>query len=314
MSKPRYVDRDNEIVYRAPYLQKDAFLSSFLVRSPVASQQQILDRDLNNLTGGQPYRYQALLGHVALVLANIPEVRSTDPRDSQRGFISEVDVCWWILTAAMKGDRIDHLAWYIPYIWVNTPYTMVNGRESFGFPKSFAEPRIPLSPADIDGPFYANADVLPTYSEATAVARKRILTVERAQTDLVEEVKDGIEAFAHVLRQIVGHSIEDLELAAQIVKDVLSAKMPVVYLKQFRDVVDPTAACYQAIIESNTTVHGFHGAGLLPLGYRVSTVPMASVDVAKHLGFDVSTGVDIAMWAKLDFSVDLARVIWESSH
>jgi hypothetical protein len=312
MSKPRYVDRDDEIVYRPPYLQKDSFLSSFLIRSSVDAQQQILDEQLNNLSGGKPYRYKALLGHVALVLANIGQVRSTDPRDSERGWVSEVDVCWWVLTAAMDGDRIDHLAWYIPYIWVNNPYTMVNGRETFGFPKSFATSRIPTSPQDIDGEFYADAFVLPTYTPQTEVQQLRILTLQRGPTNIPVEVVEGIEALERVVKQVVGHTIQDLELAAQIVREVLSAKMPVVYLKQFRDIVDPTAACYQAIIESNTTIHAFNGAGLLPFGFTVSTVPMASVDVAKHFGFDVSTGVDIAMWAKLDFSVDLGKEVWRA--
>jgi hypothetical protein len=312
MSKPRYVDRDDEIVYRPPYLQKDAFLSSFLIRSGIDDQQKILDTQLNDLCGGQPYRYKAVLGHVALVLANIGQVRSTDPRDSQRGWVSEVDVCWWILTAAEKNGKIDHLAWYIPYIWVNNPYTMVNGRESFGFPKSFASSRIPTGPNDVDGEFFADAYVLKTYQPSTEVEKLRILTLQRGETNVVAEAVEGIAAFEKVVRQVVGHTIQDLELAAQIVREVLSAKMPVVYLKQFRDVVDPTAACYQAIIESNTTIHAFNGAGLLPFGFNVTTVPMASVDVAKNLGFDVSTNVDIAMWAKMDFSVDLGREIWRA--
>jgi hypothetical protein len=74
MTKPRYVDRDDDIVYRPPYLQKDAFLSSFLIRASKDHQQKILDEQLNTISGGKPYRYRALLGHVALVLAKIGQV------------------------------------------------------------------------------------------------------------------------------------------------------------------------------------------------------------------------------------------------
>lgn len=311
MSSP-YVERDNEIVYRPPYLQKDAFLSSFIVGSPHEKQQAILDRDLNNLTGGSPYRYRAVLDNVALVLANIGQVRSTDPRDSTRGWVSEVDVCWWILAAAEKDGKLDHLVWYIPYIWVDSPYTMVNGRESFGFPKSFATSRIPKSETDLNGTFFADALVLPEFTPQTEVQSKRILELTLGPHDPVTEIVDGIEAFVKVLEHVFKHTISDAVLAAEMLAEALSGKMPVVYLKQFRDIVDPTAACYQAIIESNTTVHGFHGAGLLPFGFNVKTFPMASVDVAKHLGFDNSTRVEIAMWAKLDFSVDLGREIWRA--
>lgn len=305
-----YVERDDEIVYRAPYLQKDVFLSSFIVGSPRDKQQAILDQQLNNLCGGKPYRYRAVLDNVALVLADIGQVRSTDPRDSQRGWVHEVDVCWWILAAAEVDGKIDHLVWFIPYIWVDNPYTMATGRETFGFPKSFSWSRIPTSPSDITDLLWADALVLETYTPQTEVSRQRILELQLGKHDPITEIVDGIKAFEAVLEHVFKHTISDAILAAKMMAEVLSGKMPVVYLKQFRDVIDPTAACYQAIIESNTTVHGFHGAGLLPFGFNLKTFPMASVDVAGHLGFDNTTSIEIAMWAKLDFSVDLAREIW----
>lgn len=311
-----YVERDDEIVYRAPYLQKDVFLSSFIVGSPRDKQQAILDQQLNNLTGGTPYRYRAVLDNVALVLADIGQVRSLDPRDSQRGWVAEVDVCWWILAAAEKDGKVDHLVWFIPYIWVDNPYTMATGRETFGFPKSFSWSRIPKNPSDLSDPFYCDALVLPTFTPETQVSRQRILELTLGPHDPVTEMRaqmiDGIKAFEAVLEHVFKHTISDAILAAKMIAEALSGKMPVVYLKQFRDVIQPDAACYQAILESNTTVHGFHGAGLLPFGFNLRTFPMASVDVAGHLGLDNTTEVEIAMWAKLDFSVDLARQIWRA--
>lgn len=307
-----YVERDDEIVYRAPYLQKDSFLTSFIVSASREKQQAILDTQLNDLCGGEPFRYRAVVDSVALVLADIGQVRSTDPRDATRGWVAEVDVCWWILAAAYQGGQLDHLAWFIPYIWVDNPYTMVNGRESFGFPKSYAWSRIPKTPSDLEGVFWADALVLPTYTPETEVSRQRILELQLGPHDPITEVVDGVEAFVKVLEEVIKNPITDAVVAAKMMGEVLSGKMPVVYLKQFRDVVDPKAACYQAIIESNTTIHGFHGAGLLPFGFSLKTFPMASVDVAQHLGFDYTSKIDIAMWAKLDFSVDLGKVIWQA--
>lgn len=307
-----YVERDNEIVYRPPYLQKDSFLTSYIVSSPRAKQQAILDQQLNNLSQGKPYKYTAVVDSVALVLANIGQVRSLDPVDAPKGWVSEVDVCWWILAAAEVDGKIDHLAWFIPYIWVNNPYTMVNGRESFGFPKSFAWSRIPLNPSDINEQMWADALVLPTYTPETEVSRQRILQLDLGPHDPITEVVDGIEAFVKVLEEVIKNPITDAVIAAKMIAEAISGKMPVVYLKQFRDVTNPAAACYQAIIESNTTVHGFHGAGLLPFGFNLKTFPMASVDVAGHFGFDNSTKIDIAMWAKLDFSVDLGKEVWRA--
>ncbi|MGZ3455059.1 MAG: NAD(P)-binding protein [Polyangiales bacterium] len=308
-----YVERDNEIVYRAPYLQKDAFLSSFVVSSPAASQQAILDRDLNSRTGGLPWKYTALFNHAALVFADIGQVRSLAPEDANKGWIAESDVCWWILAAAYKPGSIlpDHFAWYIPYIWVNTAYTMVNGRESFGFPKSFNTPRIPKNSKDLDGPFYSDAMVLPTYTPETPVQSKRILDVSRIGAEPPPKI-DG-SPFEHIIRKIVGEAIQDAELAAKVITQLLQPSMPVVYLKQFRDVVNPNDACYQAIIESNTTIRSIQEFGLMPK-YQIETHSMASVDVAKHLGFaGTSVPSEIGMWCHLDFEVDLGKVVWSQS-
>ena len=50
-------------------------------------------------------------------------------------------------------------------------------------------------------------------------------------------------------------------------RGVFGRHLPMVFLKQFRDCVDPTAACYQAIIEADATVTEFNELGFLPPGW-----------------------------------------------
>lgn len=309
-----YVERDDEIVYRPPYLQKSSFLTSFLLPSPASAQQAILDRDLNSRTGGVPWKYTALVDYAALVFADIGQVRSTSPVDANKGWVAEIDVCWWILTAAYEPGALvpHHFAWYIPYIWVDNPYTMVNGRESFGFPKSFAYPRVPKDPTDLAGPFWADALVLPTYTPETEVQRRRILDVVR--TEGSSPPQSQYRPYEHLIRKVIGEAASDTARATQMIDKLLQPSMPVVYLKQFRDVVNPDAACYQAIIESNTTIRGgdLSKCGLLG-SHQITTHPMASVDVAKHLGFPASVASPIGMYAALDFSVDLGTLVWSQN-
>ncbi len=310
----RYVERDNEIVYRPPYLQSDAFLTAWFVKSSVEKQQAVLDQALNDVCGRKPYEYKAFLPHAAFVLARMGKVTSLDPRDAQRGWVPEVDVCFWILAAAYKDGKLDHFVWYIPYIWVDSPYTLVNGRESFGFPKSFATTKMPEGPSD-RGPFYADALVLPTFTPETEVQSARIVDVEHVGPFGLEGEPlgdDRGESWRAIVKRLLEAAGGDVLAAEALTQELLTAKIPIVYLKQFRDCVEPTAACYQAIIESDTSIRSFGGAGFLPLGWKIRLRPYASVDVGAHLGIDNESDVLFGFWARMNFSVDLGKVVYEA--
>ena len=319
MEKPRYVERDNEIIYRPPFLQADTTLTAWMVKGDRAAMQAVIDQQLNQPSGGKPYTYKALLSHAMFVLADIPQVRSTDPRDAQRGWCAETDVCFWILTAAYVGDQIDHIAWFIPYIWVDSPYTQANGREVFGFGKSFANAVMPKDPTD-PGPFTAQGLVLPTYTPQTEVQYAPLFTMGRDPDATLNDLEtfgpdDRVKAFTAIAKRIsdVGETLcGDWKFILSLIEDALGKHLPMVFLKQFRDCVDPTAACYQAIIESNSTIQGFSGAGFLPLGWHMKLFPYASVDMGKYLGIANEVDVDLGFWVKFTFSIDLGKEVWRA--
>ncbi|WP_433932831.1 acetoacetate decarboxylase family protein [Sorangium cellulosum] len=311
---PLYIERDNNIAYRPPYVQKDAFLSIFPVSSPRSAQQAILDKELNALANGTPYRYTAHLDYVALILADMKQVHSEDQTSGSLGWLEESDVCWWILAAAEKDGKVDHFVWYIPYIWVNSVYAMVTGREVVGFPKSLASMHVPKDEHDLDGPFWAEAPVV--LAPDSKVKPARILDVTRSAN--APRSANSAAGEASSVRDILTDALEfrfdksqcPIELFKKFLSQLLSGAMPGVYLKQFRDIVDPQSACYQAIIETNFTVTRFHGAGSLPTGFEVRTHPMASVNVGQSLALGPGTNVSFGFWAKLDFTVDLGSVLW----
>ena len=65
----RYVDLDGGSVFRPPFLQKDTFLTAWLVPSDKAAQQRVLDRTFNEPSGGA-VDYRALTSHVLFSFAN----------------------------------------------------------------------------------------------------------------------------------------------------------------------------------------------------------------------------------------------------
>lgn len=319
--KPTYVDLDGETVYRPPYKQSGIHMTAWPLKASRAALQVVCDKAFNQPSGGA-VEYRPMLSTVLLAFANIPKVSSLDARDQNRGYVDEVDICFWMLVGAYKEKNgkkeLDHLVWYIPYIWVTNGYTMATGREVYGYPKAFGWANQPLHAHD-QGPFWADALVIPTFTPETPVSRQRILDVTRAPehfdtlTEWAEHEKT--EAFLAIAKLLadVGEADCDWALLVNLAKDLLGLHVPSVFLKQFRDATSSTAACYQAIIESNFTIKGFRGAGLLPEGWSVDIRSYASHQIAENLGLGPGPyAVDRGFWIDMDFSADLGKEVWRA--
>jgi hypothetical protein len=321
--KPSYVDRNGDIVYRPPYLQAGTLLTGWVLPSDIGALQKVCDEALNKPSGGA-VEYRPLFSSVLLVLADIKKVSSLDPRDKLRGWVPEQDICFWILTGAYKdagGGRkvLDHLAFYIPYIWVTNAYTMATGRESFGYPKSFGWAQMAKSPTD-PGPFWADGMVLKTYSPETEVTRERLLTIARegAIPSHANEKAFGPGEGTHAVRTLVEKMVAmggapgiDWNFVYQLLRDVFGRHLPMVFLKQYRDAVDGTAACYQAIVEADATVTDFKGFGFLPPGWTLKLKQYASARIIDDLALSPSPSrADLGFWVDYSFSMDLGRVVW----
>jgi hypothetical protein len=316
-----YIVRDNEIVYPPPFEQADTCLTAWVVPSPKEKQRAILDAQLNTCSGGDPYEYRPLLSSALLVLANIEKVTSLDPSAAQLGWIPEVDVCTWILCGAYKlvnGKRkLDHLVWYLPYIWVNNADTMANGREVFGYPKALCWAKVPVTPND-SGPFWADALVIPEGPEPQEVVRKRILelTPAPAPNDVPPpqrfDASQKAEAFREIARRLhtTGQADCDLNFFFQTFLELLGGHVPMVFLKQFRSATSSNGACYQAIVEANASINGFKGAGISLSPWQLELPQYASVDVAGNL---LTTPIPRIEWSfniQFSFSMDLGKVVW----
>lgn len=316
-----YIERDNEIVYPPPYEQANTLLTAWIVPSPRDKQKALLDAHLNACCGGNPFEYRPLLSHVLLVLADIRRVTSLERGAARKGFIPEVDVCTWMLCGAFKevgGKRqLDHLAWYVPYIWVTTADTMATGREVFGYPKAIGWAQLPEGPDD-PGPLWADGLVLPTFSPESEVVQRRLFDLARGPERAggapplrfgAAQKREAFEAIARRLHE-VGRCDCDFNFFVSTFEELLGGHVPMVFLKQFRDVKSSTGVAYQAIVEANATVNGFSGAGFLPGGWDLRMYSYASVDIPAHLGIQPRQNIDHGFYVDFSFSMDLGKEVW----
>ncbi len=87
-----------------------------------------------------------------------------------------------------------------------------------------------------------------------------------------------------------------------------------VFLKQFRDCVDPLGACYQSIVEANATVTELKGAGLLPNAWTLQLQQYADARIIDDLALPSGpTPLDVGFWVNFSFSMDLGKIVWSGT-
>jgi len=311
---PGYIERGGELVLRGPFAQNGTRLYAFLLPADTGKLAALCDRYLNI---GQT-RYRPLGPFVALVGADIAQIRSLHPLDEKKGFMPEKDVAFWVPVVAgtdVLGVFVpSHVAWFLPYIFVDNPAAMATGREIYGFPKlagriEFAEPEGRGTVLAVD------ALAIERYSPASLAKEQRILEVRRKADDdrgalaklwdVLENATDGLASgFASAAKALVADA--EVEAVGNALREVSSTRpVRMAFLKQIRDVGDPSRACYQAIVEATARVTNFRGGGTLDGPFEVRISRLASHPIARELGL-ASDRVEavFASWMDFDFDVD----------
>jgi hypothetical protein len=323
MDLPPYIRRGGDIVLSQPFLQSGTTSYAFVCGAELAKLNALCDAQLNAVTRSSGVVYRPLAPLVALVAADIASIRSKVAPDKDFGWIPERDVAFWIPVVAKKVDahgveHDDHFAWFLPYIWVAIAAAMATGREVYGFPKEQGTLAMPLGPSDA-AKLSVDAIVIPDYTPSTEAVVKRVVEAERVGGGVVGDVVDAIDGFAGLMKAIFeaivarageGFPLPGWHVIAALLGDALHGTVPMVFLKQFRDVADGSRACFQEVLEADAKLVGFHGAGLLEGEWRVRACEYASHPVVSDLGL---AGADVTPWVhaycKFDFVMENGRSI-----
>jgi uncharacterized protein with NAD-binding domain and iron-sulfur cluster len=178
-----------------PLLCERARLYCFLVKTDRARVQSLCDRVFKEPTGGAlRYRVPRLLP-VVLTFGTIAGLRSLHPAHAGRGSASEPEAAIWVPTIAQRFEAgryvDDHLAIFMPYIWVDDPIAFASGREVYGFAKTqgwmrhLGDPRALADRETVRGapdpPDELVLDVhgAAEYRAGAEVGRQRLVTIRR---------------------------------------------------------------------------------------------------------------------------------------
>ncbi len=299
---PRYVDGNHPFpILRPPYLQENVQLAAFLLAADGARLTALCDQFLNVPANGR-FQFTPLLDSILLTYADM-QISSLDERDRQVGKMNETEIGFWmlILVSRRVGDGWipDHLAWFMPYLFVDNSYAIAAGREVYGFNKMgarFDKPERIQQPSvsmDVLGFKQFAPDAIAQWEPLITIAPAGEAGSEWASWDEAKADLQGIAGLGELTR-------------------LLNDNVPLVFLKQFRDAADSGAACYQSLIEAPMEVGAFRGGGWLPTGCQVTINELESHPIAETLGLALENGVvevQTAVWMQFDFVLKAGVVI-----
>jgi len=309
---PEYADnRISFPVFRGPYLQKNARLAAFIFKSDAEHLATLCAQSLN-VSASFRYKYVPLSASLMLVFADML-VSSRDERDAQVGLIPEAEVSFWVLTVAMQKTRSGyiphHLAWFLPYLFVDEGNAIATGREVFGFNKLAAQIQ---KPETIQQPEFTT-DVLGfrQYGADCIAQRERLLELSASSVTVPVRLSD----FASIKNKIGEELLKNIpaslrsglvELAAHFIND----HIPLVFLKQFRDAQNTHQACYQKLIEAPLKLEKFYEGGFFPEPYGLNISSLASHPLARHLGLkEFGQASTLGAWMRVDFVLNNGREV-----
>jgi hypothetical protein len=322
---PDYVEGPANVVGNLPYVGYDATLQGFLFEGDRSKLQRICDRLLNEPTGGNT-SFRVVSSYVFVCGLYQPRVQSEDPIDQGRGYVSEIDFGFWILTFGGHKSHPLHwrLRWLPVWLFVDAGAAIATGREVFGYPKMQA--RFAHKSTDPQDPTDARVSVMThvwerIHHDACAVEREliRLVPTETPCPNSHSSLKAHFENGGSMFRDLIashqsfsGHGIDRSEPNPWLTLLPPMFHMPMVFLKQFRDASHDRRACYQSILEVSVECSSLQRIGFFPSSYRLEVMPYPSHPIAELLGLQSGQESSYGVWLKQDFRVPFARSLWDS--
>lgn len=308
-SLPPFIERGGEQIHRGPYQQDATDLRAFFIRGDRRRLTALCERSFAAPSGGA-IRCRPLSDLIVLSFAQIGRLGSRDPAHRERGWVTEIDVAFWIpvLVDIIQGGAAQRsLAWVIPYIFVDQSCAMITGREVYGFPKAQGRFEIPATPPS-DEPYRVFAPVLETFAPTTPLVEHEILELRRRAAPTTAPTPI-------TLREALELALGDAPLATLGaglggLPGLLRGEVPVLLLRQLRDLADPSRAAFQEILLAPARTTALRSSAPIVGEFELELFDTASYPIARDLGLAPVTPIRAAFHLDFDFTMERGRTLF----
>ncbi len=327
MALPPYVDYPGNLAYEQPFIMKDLELFGFVIDGNKSTMQQMVDARLNFMSDRPDTKYFIASDKIIFAFTQSPFLQSTVPKFRDMGRFTEITFCSYVFVAECKWKDgewwAQRLLFFIPYILVNTPLTLIGGREDYGFPKTMGEFVYPADIAKPDlfsvstiGMQHFNVDAVAGLHDFITISKQKEEVnagskgssdggILKDLSDLWGSLKHMLSPKDHAFRMGLGFMMDEAS-------DLWNKRMEMVFMRQFRDIGDPSKACYQAIISSNGYPDNLRDVQFLKDSYMVTINHMDTLPIDQELGLGQTTQVSHAFAVKFDSSFDKGKEIYRA--
>jgi hypothetical protein len=350
---PRYTERPGEQVFEPPYVAEGVRLHMCFVNADVDRLNDLIDGSLNLAlearSPGAP-RFRATGQPIFFMFAEIAKmysaaddylriVKGQTPRAgapatlgealSDHSYVPEVELGIWVPISRL-GYGKQEPGFYLPFVFNGTPASVVTGREVYGYPKQLAEfdpppdRRVPLTSVTMKtwhrpgkDPQYTLADLLTLTLET---GRKSRIADKRWQAPVARSLSPrNIPTLPRIRFQSAQSGADDQPAEERswddFVQDMVKGA-PLLFLRQFRDPVNPADATVQQIISARFVIQATPTFSYYPntkshIEFRESE----TLNLIRELGLaDTSATRTVAIASlvvidDLSFTVDLGKVL-----
>jgi hypothetical protein len=242
---PEYVEYGPRETAPPPFTSGGGNFLGLILKGDTTAIEKLCDRVLNEpFEGASPFTYKPFSDAVLLFAGRWENLTSVPKIDE--GSANEDQVSLWVPVKKWdKNGEEQGVCMMVPYMFVDNPMSLLNGREDYGYQKAYGK----LQPSPLPGKTLpapesvaveAFGGVFGPASTAGWVAVLRFDPV--AATEPPEPASPpGATAFP-----------------AAVLAEVLSRGVNQVFLKQFRDAAVAGRACYQRLVEAPVTFEEPH--------------------------------------------------------
>jgi len=234
---PEYVEYGPRETAPPPFTSGGGNFLGLILQGDTTAIEKLCDKVLNEpFEGASPFTYKPFSDVVLLFAGRWEDVTSQPKIDE--GSANEDQVSLWVpVKKRDENDQELEVCMMVPYLFVDNPMSLLNGREDYGYQKAFGK----LQPSPLPG------KTLPA-PESVAVEAFGGVFDPASTADWVKVLR--IDPVAATEPPEPASPAEGSAFPATVLAEILSTGVNQVFLKQFRDAEVAGKACYQRLVEA----------------------------------------------------------------
>lgn len=323
---PKYIPYSGHgaTTFQAPVT--GAFLFGFSLASDPHLVQDFVDITLNQAAPGE-VEYRVLGGHVFLIFLYNNKATTPDhyghESDLEAGFIVP------LFEKQSLTIQPEKLVLWTPYLWIDSYFGMLGGREIWGFNKAMGTTTITADQAK-PAAFNLNTKIFATLADTTLATPIDLLTVTSSPKKFVlgqQLSTDPARFIADILSKVASISAwkliwdELVQLPAALLN--IDSPVPLINLKQVRDAELTDRSRVKQLVEAYISVDGNFSTGEIanPGDYTATVARPDSHHIVEDLGLIPSTQgppaaatfpIEYAFWVKMDWTLEPGVIIYDA--